>query len=121
MVVVVATVVVVVVVVEVVVVQSVDGCWSPGLVTSSIMFGFSQSTISVKRCFLYNHTIKVCASYLSGCPETSAPSALNLTVSLFLRSSGSNPRGEVEVNIGGAAPAPTEQCLNLAVIVKCLA
>ena len=71
--------------------------YSPDLVNklNSILLDLSQSRNSVKKCvFKSSCKIKVCIIWQ--CPETSAPSAPHLKVSLFLLSSGSNARGELK-------------------------
>ena len=69
-----------------------DQVWS---LTQFYSVDFSQSRISVKKCVFNKHTIKVCISCCWQCPGTSVPSPANLTVSLYLCSSGSNARGEL--------------------------
>ena len=66
--------------------------WS---LTQFYAVGFPQSRISVKKCVFHIHTIKVCVSWFLRYSGTSASSLTNLTVSLFLWSSGSNVWCEV--------------------------
>ena len=68
--------------------------------TQSSSVDFSQSRIGVKKCVFNKHTIKVCVSCFWRCPGTSAPSATHLTLSLYLRCSGSNARGKSRVHDG---------------------
>ena len=53
-------------------------------------FGTTKISVSNK------HTINVCISRSGQCPGTSVHSAIHLAVSLFLCTSGSIMRGEVE-------------------------
>ena len=61
---------------------------------------FSKSRIGAKKCVFYKRTIKDCISCCWRCPETSAPIAAHLTVSMYLCSSGSNARGESRAREG---------------------
>ena len=62
------------------------------------------------RCVFYKHTIRVCVSCSWRYPGTSAPSAPHLNMSLYLCSSGSNPRGEsraLEGHSGDSSKSPS--------------